>query len=106
MALHIDRSTVGSGAPLASLGDADAVARRASDEGSARPGKGSDSASISAQGSRLAALGLGDEHDEVRAVGDAETLARSVLARLRAQPSAAAAQGAPDAARVGALLES
>ena len=105
MTLHVNRSTVGREAPLAPLTvDQDQPER--ADEGARKPAPeaGTDSAAISAQGQRLAALQ--DSDPQLRAIAAAEELARSLAARIAQSPQQArVAQGQLDPSRVASLLE-
>jgi hypothetical protein len=107
MTLHVNRSTVGREAPLAPLTiDQDQEQAARPDRGAqpATADAGQDSAAISSQGQRLAALQENDP--QLRAIAAAEELARSLAARIKQAPEQAqAAQGPVDPSRVASLLE-
>jgi hypothetical protein len=108
MPLHVTSSTVGRDAPLATVPaevDTDqsgASQQSARTDASGRPT--TDSASISNQGQKLAALG--DQGAQLRAVAEAEELARNLAARMAQNAQqATAAQGRLDPSRVAQLLD-
>jgi hypothetical protein len=109
MPLHVTSSTVGRDAPLAQVptevdNDQSTAAARdaATNDAAERPE--TDSAAISSQGQRLAALG--DQADQLKAIDEAEQLARSLAAKMSANAKAAtAAHGTIDPARVAQLLD-
>lgn len=106
MALHVDSSTIRNQTVLAHVLDPvdDATAgRNGASQGSSS--SSTDSAAISANGQRLAAIG--DDHGaELSAVSDAETLVRSISGDLRSSNSSstAALHGSIDRSRAAALL--
>ena len=110
MPLHVTHSTVGREAPLAHVpADVDTEQSDAPRGGGQagvldRQQPTTDTASISNQGQRLAALG--DQGAQLKAVAEAEQLARSLAARMAQNPQAAtAAHGAIDPSRVAQLLD-
>jgi len=108
MPLHVTHSTVGREAPLAQVPtelDADQPTREGGrSQAVDRQQPTTDSASISNHGQRLAALG--DQGAQLKAVAEAEQLARSLAARMAQNPQAAtAAHGAIDPSRVAQLLD-
>jgi hypothetical protein len=108
MTLSINRSTVGHDAPLAPLtidqDDQQAGASQDSTAPQTAAAAGEDTASISSQGQRLAALQTNDT--EMRAIAACEDLVRQLTAKMQASPQqAAAAQSALDSSRVASLLE-
>src|SRR5690348_1040035 len=106
MPLHVTHSTVGREAPLATVPadtEQDQPTRSVTPAGVTQDQ--TDSASISDQGQRLAALG-GDQQAQLRAIAEAEQLAKSLAARMAENAqSATAAHGAIDPARVAQLLD-
>jgi hypothetical protein len=106
MALHVDSSTIRNQTVLAHVLDPvdDATTGRngASQNSSS---SSTDSAAISANGLRLAAI-AGDHGAELDAISDAETLVRSISAGLRSgnSSSTAALHGSIDRSRAAALL--
>jgi hypothetical protein len=109
MPLHVTSSTVGREAPLAQVPtevDTDqsgATREGGRSEAANRPAT-TDTASISNQGQRLAALG--DQGEQLKAIAEAEQLARNLAARMAENAKAAtAAHGAIDPSRVAQLLD-
>jgi hypothetical protein len=106
MTLHVDSSTIRNQTVLAHVLDPvdDATSARSGAAQSTNTSS-TDSAAISANGQRLAAIG-GDPSDELSAIGDAETLVRSISAGLRSSNSSstAALHGSIDRSRAAALL--
>jgi hypothetical protein len=106
MTLHVDHSTVAHDTSLISVAESarDGASRAARTAEKAVSGNGVDSAAISAQGQRLAALGDAQPR-ELDNYADAEALVRTMLTRLAGEPKAAAVgQSGLDPARVAALL--
>jgi hypothetical protein len=106
MTLSINRSTVGHDVPLAPLTiDQDQQADTSQDAApQTAAAAGEDTAAISSQGQRMAALQANDT--EMRAIAACEDLVRQLTAKMQASPQqAAAAQGALDQSRVASLLE-
>jgi hypothetical protein len=110
MPLHVTSSTVGREAPLSQV-----PTEVDTDQASSAPEGGrpdavrehhatTDTASISNQGQRLAALG--DQGAQLQAIAEAEQLAKSLAAKMAQNASAAtAAHGAIDPSRVAQLLD-
>jgi hypothetical protein len=109
MPLHVTSSTVGREAPLAQVpAEVDAEQAGAARDGGRTDAAGqqptTDTASISNQGQRLAALG--DQDAQLQAVAEAEQLAKSLAAKMAQNAQAAtAAHGAIDPTRVAQLLD-
>src|SRR4051812_28110382 len=109
MPLHVTSSTVGREAPLAQVPadldtDQTGAARDGGRTDAAHRQPTTDTASISNQGQRLAALG--DQGAQLQAVAEAEQLARSLASKMAENAQAAtAAHGAIDASRVAQLLD-
>jgi hypothetical protein len=109
MTLHVDSSTIRNQNVLAHVLDPVDVQTPADTDGDtgatqASDPNATDSAAISSFGQRLSAL---DSHaDELSAVNDAESLVRSISARLTSSSSASAAalHGSIDRSRAVALL--
>jgi hypothetical protein len=110
MPLHVTSSTVGREAPLAQVPtDVDTDQAAAARDGGRTDAvreqpPTTDTASISNQGQRLAALG--DQGAQLQAVAEAEQLAKSLAAKMAQNAQAAtAAHGAIDPSRVAQLLD-
>ena len=106
MALHVDSSTIRNQTVLAHVLDPvddSTTGRTRASQGSSS--SSTDSAAISANGQRLAAIGS-DHGAELSAISDAETLVRSISSGLRSSnsSSAAALHGSIDRSRAAALL--
>ena len=107
MPLHVTSSTVGRDAPLAQVpteveNDQSTAGDAATTDAAERPQ--TDSAAISSQGQRLASLS--GQADQLKAIDEAEQLARSLAAKMSANAQAAtAAHGTIDPARVAQLLD-
>jgi hypothetical protein len=106
MTLHVDSSTIRNQNVLAHV--LDPVDDPTTDRNGAAPSSTSsstDSAAISANGQRLAAIG-GDHADELGAIDDAESLVRTISSSLRTSNSSstAALHGSIDRSRAAALL--
>src|SRR5262245_46466325 len=94
MPLHVTSSTVGREAPLAQVpaeidSDQSGAARDGGRTERADRQPTTDTASISNQGQRLAALG--DQGEQLRAVAEAEQLARSLASKMAENAQAATA---------------
>jgi hypothetical protein len=110
MPLHVTSSTVGREAPLAQVpaevdSEQAGAARQSGGTDAARQQQATtDTAAISNQGQRLAALG--DQDAQLQAIAEAEQLAKSLAARMAQNAQAAtAAHGAIDPSRVAQLLD-
>jgi hypothetical protein len=107
MTLHVDSSTIRNQTVLAHVLDpVDLTTDAESDNGSqaSTATATTDSAAISANGQRLAAMGV-DHSDELNAIADAESFVRSLSASIsKSGTSAAALHGSIDRSRAAALL--
>jgi len=106
MTLSVNRTTVGRDAPLAPLDiDQDQQADASQDAApQTAAAVGEDTAAISSQGQRMAALD--QSNPEMRAIAAAEDLLRQLTAKMQGSPQqATAAQGALDQSRVASLLD-
>jgi hypothetical protein len=106
MTLHVDSSTIRNQTVLAHVLDpVDLSTDGDGDSGGGSTGStATDSAAISRNGQRLAAMGT-DHSDELNAISDAESFVRSLSRSIASSStSAAALHGSIDRSRAAALL--